>query len=211
MNPCERLDSLLSAFLENEASPAEVRFVEDHLIRCTRCREQVAATRSLLDRLHHLPARPVSEGFTDRVLVRIRGTDPAGLEAPPAVLRLPSRPSVPAWTVPLAAAAALAIALLGLPQLRPGHAPAPMTQAPSAQAPLNGIASNQPATGGANGTQVPPPEVMTLGPSQEQVPVGMVRDAYVLEAYELREPAGGGGPVVTPVRADENSRVMVAF
>lgn len=210
MNPCERLDSLLSAFLEDETSPAETRFVEDHLVRCTRCREQVAGTRALLDRLHHLPARPVSEGFTDRVLTRVRGLAPADLEAPPAVVHLPVRRTAPAWAVPLAAAAALAVALLGIPQLRSGQTTTPVetAQTPSAQAPLNGIASNLPE---AASNPVPPPKVMTLGPSEGQVSVGMVRDAYVLEAYELREPAGGGAPIVTPVRADEKSRVMVAF
>jgi len=38
MNPCERTDSLLSFFLDDELSPAERRFVEGHLTACPRCR-----------------------------------------------------------------------------------------------------------------------------------------------------------------------------
>jgi len=209
MNPCERLDSLLSLFLEDEASPAEIRFVEDHAARCPRCRAQVESTRALLERLHRLPAASVSADFTERVLARVRGLAPADLDAPPVIVLRPTRP---AWALPLAAAAAVALAFLGVSQLRTGPEPTSTAVATHSEAPLEGIASNIEAPGPESAaTPALPPEVITLGKGQKGESLGMVRDAYVLEAYELREPAGGGAPVVTPVSSGEDSRVMVTF
>ena len=68
MNPCQRVDSLLSFFINDECSPAENRFVEGHLVACARCRRERRDLEAMMARVRDLPRCRVSEGFTDRVL-----------------------------------------------------------------------------------------------------------------------------------------------
>ena len=55
MKPCDRLDTLLSAYLETETSPAETRFVDGHMAACARCRKQVEDISRLIEQLSTLP------------------------------------------------------------------------------------------------------------------------------------------------------------
>ncbi len=111
MKPCDRVDSLLSAYLDHEASPAETRIVEDHLKSCPRCSANVSEVAALLPRLARLPRIAVSDGFTGRVLAEVKGLPVPDFDEP-AVPRL--RPRVAAWGFPLAAAATLALVTVSL-------------------------------------------------------------------------------------------------
>jgi anti-sigma factor RsiW len=210
MSPCERVDSLLSAFIEQEASPSEIRFVEGHLTVCNRCREQVEDMRRLLGRLEDLPRVSASPGFTDRVLEQVRGLPAAGLEEP--VVPMPSA-ATPRWVVPLAAAAALALAIFGLNAV-PGLIPT-QTVNPVADAIDEPAQSANPAVTAAPSTPASVPEVATLDPdfaTDERVQsLGMANETYVIQDFELRQPTGGGEPVLTRVGASTDRKVLVTF
>ena len=206
MKPCEHVDSLLSAYLENETSPAETRFLEDHFSSCARCRDQKSEMRTLLTRIHSLPRVETSENFTQKVLAKTVGLEPLGVDFQ-AAARVRSRARAP-WAVPLAAAAAVTILVLGVSQIRsprdagPVAAKDPAVQAPETFAMPAEQPANQPQT-----AAVQSGEVVSLGAEEEAVSL----DAYVLDAYELRAPAGGGTPTLTRVAADTESKVVVTF
>lgn len=208
MTHCDRVDALLSAYVEQETSPAETRFVDGHLTLCPRCRLQLDEMRSLLARLSQLPKVEASAGFTERVLAQTTGLEPAGLEEP-VLIELPS--TRPVWAVPLAAAAGLALVIFTVARFAVGPE---ATKTPS---PSTTTVAQQPYPGSETSA---PPEVRdltTLHPGLENevegeaVPIGMVRDSYVLDAYELREPAGGGNLTLTRVSAEPGTRVVVTF
>jgi predicted anti-sigma-YlaC factor YlaD len=70
---CEKIEELLSPYLENELSPEEKKLVQEHLESCKSCRilfsslaeakrslsdfPQLEVSRSLLDRLYSIPAK----------------------------------------------------------------------------------------------------------------------------------------------------------
>jgi anti-sigma factor RsiW len=207
MKPCDRVDSLLSAHLEHETSPAEARFLDDHLQRCSRCRRQVSEMGGLMKTLSALPRVKTAPDFTQRVIARTVGLEPAGLDAP-GILVLPSRR--PAWALPLAAAAALA--LISVTVLQLGRTPTAPVETAQNASPMAGapepaaIPSNEPAL-----PAVAPPQVKSLGSQGEATSLGMARDAYVLEDYELREPTDGGAPVLTRASAKGDAQVVVTF
>ncbi len=219
MKPCERVDALLSDYLESETSPAETRFIEGHLTVCARCRDQMEEVRVLLDRLAHLPRAGVSPDFTDKVLAETHGLAPAGLEEP-VVPIVPVRRRMQ-WAAPLAAAAALAVIVIGATQLPWFNAPAPgpagngsPTVAENRPAPSSGTDGFIEASGSL------PPEVASLPQVRPDLSVsgepdaqalGMASDAYALDDWVLRGPAEGGTPVLTRVDADSAQRVMVTF
>jgi hypothetical protein len=157
-----------------------------------------------------LPRVPVTDTFTERVLARTVGL-PALPATAPDIVEL--RPVRPAWVLPLAAAAALAVVTLGVLQVDRLSGPDSglVATGPAVAPPLKGVVDAIPDT---PGTREPAaaalPEMTSLGPETAE-PLGMVRDAYVLEAYELREPAGGGGAILTRVRADDADQVVVTF
>ena len=213
MNPCRRVDSLLSAHLDHETSPAELRFVEGHLTACPRCRDQAREVEWLTRRMRFLPRPVLSEDFTERVLAEATGRPAAGLEVP--VLEAP--PSARrTWGPALAAAAALAVVVFfGVTRLGPGDPAAPETvaSAPASELPVPvDVAPVSLAEG-------PTPQVTTLEEADpnlrlgegvtEAVPLGMA--TYVLEDWTAREPAGGGAAVLTRVGAEESGPVVVAF
>jgi anti-sigma factor RsiW len=206
MKPCERVDNLLSAYLENETSTAETRFVDNHVSQCARCRPQLGELTTLLTQLSDLPKVRTREGFTAKVLARTAGLAPVGMEVPEVVV-LPSRR--PAWVVPLAAAAAFAIVALGIVQAqREWGSQNEIAQIEPATnlSPLEGVAADAPGAEEETGP-IEVPEILSLGPDDGKS-LGMARDAYVLEAFELREPAGGGDPILTRVSADENKKAF---
>jgi anti-sigma factor RsiW len=211
MNHCDHVDSLLSAYVESEASPAETRFVDEHLALCTRCRSQLHEMRSLLQLLSETPRVQVGDDFTERVLARTRGREPSGLTEP-VVTPLPAPRSM--WAAPLAAAAAFALVLLATTLLGP-------RTGGETELALEGSSGTQTAPTAAQ--EAPPlplfPEVeelTTLIPELDETEgevqsMGTARDAYVLEAYELRLPAGGSEPVLTRVSAGSGDKVVVTF
>jgi anti-sigma factor RsiW len=213
MSPCERVDLLVSAYLEREASPAEMKFVDGHLTVCPRCRQSLAEVARLIDQLAHLPRIAVAPDFTERVLAQTRDLAPAGLEEPIVVALRPfwSRPGV------LAAAALLAVSLVsvGLWRALPGTQDRPVAGA--ADEPAGGFAAARRADPAS--PQSPPevtrlpevyPELRAHGTGTEQS-IGMSQDAYVLEDWMLRQPAGGGTATLTRVGVDPSSPVTVTF
>jgi anti-sigma factor RsiW len=221
MKPCDRVDSLLSAYLDHEASPAETRIVEDHLETCRRCSANAREVAALLPRLSRLPRVQVSDGFTARVLAEVKGLPVPDFDEP-AVPRL--RPRVAAWGFPLAAAAALALVTVSLLRVWVGPSSDTSLAGRSATSTVSAVEKAVEHSGaGANGTPVsvsPPPDVATLpellpglemSPAEEAKSLGMARDAYAIEDWVLREPAEGGSPVLTRVGSDPSASVVVTF
>jgi anti-sigma factor RsiW len=212
MKPCERVDTLLSAFLENETSPAETRFVDDHMAACARCRQQVEDTARLIKHLSDLPKVSVSDGFTEQVLARTANLAPVGLEAPSVVELVPRRP---AWVMPLAAAAALAVMATMVVQVQRSFSPEPETavnEPVNPPSPFEQIAKqNQAVAGSGTESQTEPREIRSLPDPKAAVPLGMGNDAYVVEEFELREPMGGGNPIITRVSTSDKNKVVVTF
>ena len=217
MTACERFDSLLSLHLELETSPAERRFVDGHLTVCGRCRAAARDMAATLRLVNDLPRLTVSEDFTGSVMARVRGLDTAGLDEPLVeTLRFPVR----RFVLPLAAAAALAVALIGLNQgwvggAGPGAPDQAQVRTPAAEA-IDQLAART----GLEAQQDPAlpdvrtlPEVLpgTADARAETTPIGMMRDADVLGDWVLRQPTGGGDAVLTRVGVGTDSRVMVTF
>jgi hypothetical protein len=221
MKPCQRADSLLSAFIEGEASPAEARFLETHLTSCPRCRRQRAELETLLSRLRSLPRVETSSEFTDKVLARTAGMEPVGADVGAVV---PLTPRYPSWAVPLAAAAAVVILVWGAIQLRP-VGPEPemaQTQTQTQILPEPRTTSPPPTVLDASEPSAPAGDPTPSGPVAGEesyqgiyYTLGADRgewlDAYALEDYELRQPAGGGSPTLTRVSGQADSRVLVTF
>src|SRR3954454_13894859 len=61
-------DELLSAFLDNELSPAERAQVEQHLAASTADSQLLAELKTLRNEVGSLPPVTVSPGFADRVV-----------------------------------------------------------------------------------------------------------------------------------------------
>ena len=59
--------------------------------------------------------------------------------------------------------------------------------------------------------KTPRPEVASLGNEENTgQSLGMVQDVYVVDAYELREPTGGGQPILTLVSGNDTP-ITVTF
>lgn len=221
MKPCHRVDSLLSAYLDHEASPAEIRFVEEHLESCARCRASVHDLTALLPRLSRLPRVAVSDGFTGRVLAEVKGLAAPDFDEP-VVPRL--RPRAAAWGLPLAAAAALVLATVSLVRVWSGPDSGPSLAGrgsePAASSVEAALERRGTVEGGNPASVAPPPDVATLPellpglenpPAEEAKSLGMARDAYAIEDWVLREPTEGGSPVLTRVGSDPSGSVVVTF
>ena len=216
MNTCQRFDSLVSAFLEHEASPAEVRFVESHLPTCSRCRTQIHQVGLVMEAVNRLPRVETRPEFTDEVLARTRGLRPAALETrEPWILapRFTGRRMLQ-WGVPLAAAAALIMTLVSLNLTHrsdraqtASHDAIPGTSQPAPAFPSPTTASNEMPS---SRDGVVPPEVLHYGQGEGQS-LGMARDSYAVGTYELRTPPEGGTPILTPVASRPDAPVVVTF
>jgi len=209
MNPCERTDSLLSFFIDDELSPAERRFVEGHLVACPRCRRQRDDLGTVLDRVRRLPRIVAGPDFTERVLAEAMGRPAAGLEEPVVPLR---PPSFPRWAPPLAAAAALGVlAFLAVTRwIGPGTAPQPVAVL---EAPSTILAPEGTALSGVVGE----PVVHVFGESDpslqlaETTPPTSLGARYVREDWMFTRPTGGGEPVLTRVGVTPDHKVVVSF
>jgi len=214
MNTCQRFDSLVSAFLEHEASPAELRFVESHLPTCSRCRSQLHEVSLVMEEVGRLPRLETRPEFTDEVLARTRGLRPVALETREPWIIAPrfTGRRVLQWGVPLAAAAALVLALISLQVTHRSDeaetASREVTSQPSAPA----VTPAQPGSIQTAPVQGPalPPEVIHYGKGEGQS-LGMARDSYAVGTYELRAPREGGTPILTPVASRPDAPVVVTF
>ena len=206
MNTCDRADSLVSAYLEQEASPAEIHFLEDHLTACPRCRDQIRGVRLALDQLTHLPRVETKADFTEQVLARTRGLRPVGMETRDPWVFTSSRKLT--WALPLAAAAALTLVLVSLEIARHsgGSEVASREPQPTVPVPSRVPSSTTPGTVAPSS----PPEVIHYGKGEGES-LGMARDSYALGTYELRTPTEGGTPILTPVAARPDAPVVVTF
>jgi len=214
MNPCQRIESLMSFYVDDECSPAERKLVDGHVVTCPRCRAQMSDLTRLMRRVKLLPVSTVSEGFTGRVLDEALGRPAAGLEEP--VVPLP-RSALRTWVPAVTAAAALlAVAWVGLrgPRTEVPHA----GRRPVAGEPGGGIhmaervpvVSEEIPVSGALVVDVLTDLDPALEATGNPAPVSL-GTRYVLEDWILREPAGGGDPVLTRVAAPARDRVTVSF
>ena len=215
MNTCQRIDSLVSALLEHEASPAEMRFVESHLPTCPRCRTQIREVSLAMEELSRLPRIETRPEFTDEVLARTRGLRAADLESREPWIIAPrfTTRRLLQWSVPLAAAAALAMALVTLQIARRSGEPETASRDTTTET-VNPAPAVQPTHPGSTQTTaqgpVTHPEVIHYGQGEGQS-LGMVQDSYALGTYELRTPREGGTPILTPVASKPDVPVVVTF
>jgi hypothetical protein len=110
----EEIQELLGAYALNAVDPEEVELVERHLDECPRCRSEVAGHREVATRLGNAGG-DAPEGLWDRIASHLEETPPP--------LRLPLAPrrrvrSNRLVAAALGAAAALAIAVLGVQVVR---------------------------------------------------------------------------------------------
>ena len=69
---CHRVRKHLHAYHDAELSASVYEAIAGHLRACPACRQALARLEQLADLLHATPARPVPEGFADRVLSQAR-------------------------------------------------------------------------------------------------------------------------------------------
>ena len=213
-NPCTQVELLLSAYLEEETSPAETRFLEGHLTACGACREQREELALLIRQVKQLPPIRVSEDFTERVLQEALGRQPAGLDVP--VYPATGNP-IRSWGVPLAAAAALfVVAAIGIRGME--------GEVPGNESPVSAQAAIDEREGGDSRSHpsvtTPPPRrsLADQDPLLGSVEVendleglGLASESYMLEDWKLSRPTGGGDAVLTRVDAEAGDRVTVTF
>jgi len=127
---------LLSAYLDGQVKPDEVRRVEAHLGTCPACQSKLASLRQTVTMLHALPRVPVPRAFTlSEAQVGLRRPAPAGT---PTWFGGMARGLVAVSAVALVAV--MAAALLRQPSWQPSQniaqlaAPAPAAEAPTAEA-----------------------------------------------------------------------------
>ena len=123
---------LLSAYLDGQVKPDELRRVETHLGTCPACQSELASLRQTVTMLHALPRVPVPRAFT--------------LSEAQVGLRRPASAGTPTWfggmarglvaVSAVALVAVMAAALLRQPSWQPSPniaqlaAPAPAAEAP---------------------------------------------------------------------------------
>lgn len=103
----------LQAFLEESLESAERAVVESHLTRCDRCQTEVAELRSLFAALGGLPMLEPTPGFADRVMERVEVRRPVAVTVAAWTeewLERITPQSTPGWA---AAAAVLALPVIG--------------------------------------------------------------------------------------------------
>ena len=60
---CQRVRELLSPYIDEQLSPAEMATVEGHVERCSACRDELEALRATTDLLHRVPMVPSPRSF----------------------------------------------------------------------------------------------------------------------------------------------------
>ncbi|HZD54805.1 MAG TPA: anti-sigma factor [Candidatus Aquicultoraceae bacterium] len=108
---CAEIRELISAWLDGEASPEEVRRVEEHLGACAKCRAVAGRMRALGTAVPGMEM-PVPPGFRETVFARLEKEE-----------FLPKRRSLFAFSVRWAAVPLAAVAAIALFYLNPPEAP----------------------------------------------------------------------------------------
>lgn len=109
MEECERCQELLSARLDQELTPEEQRWLEQHLAECQSCRDLAGQLDQVHEALTKLGETPAPEGFAQGVMERVA----QGRGAP--VTPVPTAARLRRWGG-LAACAVLCIGIYGLLQ-----------------------------------------------------------------------------------------------
>jgi anti-sigma factor RsiW len=124
---CNRIEPLLSAWLDRSLRGGERAAVDAHLPACEQCQAEVASLRRTSALLRAAPARSLPPDVR-AALLSSAGMLPAGPPARPVVTRLVA--------VVLALLAALGVSVLALDNDRPGtQAPVPLDVNASATSP----------------------------------------------------------------------------
>jgi ferric-dicitrate binding protein FerR (iron transport regulator) len=114
---CAELGEDLVALALGQLAPAEATQAGTHLAGCAACRAELAAARRVFDRARAAPLPEPSAGAEERLLAAFRADRAA--PAPPTPARRPSR--ILLMFVPLAAAAAVLVAILATDGVRPAR------------------------------------------------------------------------------------------
>lgn len=72
---CRDARSQLSAFHDGELGRSEAEALREHLMGCPACRKEASGLRAISRWLEPEEAPPVSAGFTDAVMARLRAGD----------------------------------------------------------------------------------------------------------------------------------------
>lgn len=114
---CAELGPDLVALALGQISPAEATEAEAHLAQCAPCRSELADFRRVLTGAQALPQPEPSAGAEERLLAAFRAERDAPAPEPAA-----RRPSKAVWMLfPLAAAAAVLVAILATDGREPAH------------------------------------------------------------------------------------------
>ncbi len=187
---------LLSAYLDQQASPSERAYIDAHLQQCSQCQAELASLRRTVFLLHALPRVAVPRAFTlSEAQVGIR------------------RPATsPGWFGGLvrglgAVAAILVVAFVAYTVLRPGEAPwnPPQTVARAlpTPAPQARVVATEPLAASA------PTEAQAPAQPQAQAPAPVAKAqptpvAAPTSAPESPEPAAlAAAPVGEPTAGEE--------
>ena len=68
---CDKIKIKLSAYLDNELGSEISRGVEEHLAKCSGCREELKALKTINQRIMDFPTLRVSEDFAEQVMLNI--------------------------------------------------------------------------------------------------------------------------------------------
>lgn len=104
---CDRIESLLSTFIDGELSGHELRVVREHVARCPHCALELEEVRRIKALIADMPAFEPSADFEDRLVMSVLGPEPVAAR----------RRSALRWSAGLAACAALgAFVTMGMMQ-----------------------------------------------------------------------------------------------
>jgi hypothetical protein len=70
--PCQEIEDQLSAYVDGELSPQEIRVVEVHLADCPRCASILEELRAMVRSAGSLPSLKAPDGLRDRILEQVR-------------------------------------------------------------------------------------------------------------------------------------------
>ncbi len=114
MNPCDRYQEIIPAYVDGEATAEEKAILEAHLRNCPECRAVEKRVRQLQTALRSLPRVTTSPDFDVALRTRIRLEDRRSSVSP---LPLPLFERVPAFGL-MAVAAAIAFVVIVMGQAR---------------------------------------------------------------------------------------------
>ncbi len=92
---CDRIESMLSAFVDGELSGHDLRVVREHVSRCPHCALELDEVRQIKTLVAEMPSFEPSADFEDRLILSVLGPEPAQVR----------RRSAVRWSAGLAACA----------------------------------------------------------------------------------------------------------